>query len=1196
MANGDGVIVLDGKKPKLFPLPTKTTVRSFAKDTQGRIYVGSVGHFGYLESTQKGEISFVDLSHNLPTHLKKFFDVWNILIANETAYFQSKTYIFAYHIKTQKIEVISSLSEHVNLFSFNNKVYVKEGLKGVYLLEKDTLLSTDFTESLAKYSFGNVVKCSKDTLLFNSANQLFFLTPNNNFKPIALNGDANKMLSDLGIYKLTSNKDYIYIATSRSGILVLDKNANLIQKIDESNGLNNSGVYNLFIDSRNDLWAAMSNGFTHIYTSLAVSYWNAKYGLSSAIVDIIRNNNKIYLATLAGFYTINKDNTVQLLGASKNQTWSFLKFIVDKDTSKTLLLASSTNALYVIDEKSNLVPILNRNTIFSLHQSNKYPNRLWLGLDNGLASMRFKNGNWLFEGEIKEVRDNVRAINEDTLGNLWLGTFRNGAIKLIFQDTTRILKKQEYYGLDKGFKSVKNVLVYPYNSNLIFTSEQGVYTYDNLKDSMIEVSALGEKFYSRDVFEFNEQKNKTIYLAGLYNQKSPITKGIYENNTYSWNENSLKCVPSMMVLSMYVENQDQLWIGGSEGLYFLNEKNYKRPEKTFRAFISSIYVNNDSLLFNGFYSDNNKNITIYQSNKDVYDNAHNTLSFEFGTNNYLFSDKTEFSYQLQGLDNNWSNWSTNNMKQYTNLWEGKYILKVRAKDIYGNISELNTYSFTVKAPYYRTFVAFVLYILIFAAIIWTLIYFNSRRLIQQKKLLEDIVEKRTHELRLKNDEIVLQNAELMQAKEEIQAQAEQLELSNLELEKLSLVVSETSNSVLIYDSNLELEWVNKSFERIYGYTKKEFIELHGKTILEQTSNTSLKNLIDDSIKNRQSYSYDSFNIVNDGKSIWMQITITPVLNEHNQLKKLVAIETEISEIKGAQEKIKQQIEEIQSQNDELLIAKEKIETQKNKLEDINKDITGSINYGKTIQAALLPSQIMLNELFENFILFRPRDIVSGDFYWTSTITCDNSKKYSFLAVVDCTGHGVPGAFMSMIGMQLLNQIVNEQKTISPKDILTSLDSSIKRALKQNITENNDGMDMSIIRLEMNNETKTPIVFAGAKRPILWYNALENELEFINGTRKSIGGAIFRNPLSFENQYLNLEKNDTLYLYSDGFIDQNAPNRKRYGTTRFVDFIKKITHFSLQEQQLKLNKELDDFMTGELQRDDITVIAIKPFIK
>jgi PAS domain S-box-containing protein len=1192
IANGDGIIVLTGEKQKLFPLPSKTTVRSFAKDENGRIYLGSVGHFGYLAPDAKGEINFIDLSLDLPQSLKKFFDIWNILIVKDTVYFQSRTYIFTYNRKTKKTGIIASLSEHVNLFTINDIVYVKERSQGVYKIENDTLKSTHFTEGLEKYSFNNVCNQSSDTVLFASGNQLFQLTPNNNYKVIALNGNANKTLNELGIYRITASKMFIYVATSRSGMLVLDKNANLIKTIDETNGLNETGVYNLYIDSRNDLWVTMSNGFMHIYTSLAVSYWDKQNGLNSAVVDIVRNNNQIYLSTLAGFYTINKENKLLSLGSISGQTWSLKRFEVNNDSSKVILLASASSGLYEIDNRNNLTQILTGNTIFCLHQSKLNPNRLWLGLDKGLASIIYEKGKWQYEGEINEISDNIRAINEDTLGNLWIGTFRNGAIKLNFKDTTRKLLAQKYYTLENGFKSMKNILIYPYNNSLIFTSEQGLYIYNNLKDSIIEVEALGNKFYARDVFEFNEQSNKTIYLSGLYNLKSPITKGVKENNSYIWDENKLKCIPSMMVLSMFVENPNKVWIGGSEGLYFLNEENQIKAEKKFKVYISAVYVNNDSLLFNGFYADSGNNISIYQAEKRVYNNKNNTLSFEFGSNNYLFSNQTEYSYQLQGLENNWSNWSRNSIKQYTNLWEGKYIFKLRARDIYGHISEINSYSFTIEAPYYRTFVAYALYLLIFVAFIWMLIYFNSRRLIQQKRNLEAIVEKRTYELRVKNEEIILQNAELMQAKEEIQAQAEQLELTNLELEKLSLVVSETSNSVLIYNADLELEWVNKSFERTYGYSKNEFIQIHGKTILEQTSNASLLIQIQECINTNKSFNYESYNIVKNGKFIWIQVTITPILTANNQIKKIVAIETEISELKKAQAKINQQIEEIQSQNEQLMSAKEEIETQKNKIEDIHKNITGSINYAKTIQDALLPSKRMLNEHFENFILYRPKEIVSGDFYWTSTITYENDKRYCFLAVVDCTGHGVPGAFMSMIGMQLLNQIVNEQKIISPQDILNNLDAAIKKALKQNITENNDGMDMSIIRIEMNSDKLTPIVFAGAKRPIIWIN--NNNLEFVNGTRRSIGGAVSRNPHVFENKFLNVEKNDTIYLYSDGFIDQNGPNRKRYGTARFIEFIKNISGYSFADQQLELNTQLDKFMEGQAQRDDITIIAIKPF--
>ncbi|NJK84959.1 MAG: SpoIIE family protein phosphatase [Bacteroidales bacterium] len=174
----------------------------------------------------------------------------------------------------------------------------------------------------------------------------------------------------------------------------------------------------------------------------------------------------------------------------------------------------------------------------------------------------------------------------------------------------------------------------------------------------------------------------------------------------------------------------------------------------------------------------------------------------------------------------------------------------------------------------------------------------------------------------------------------------------------------------------------------------------------------------------------------------------------------------------------------------------------------------------TIQQAMLPDETMLKEYFNPFIIYRPKDIVSGDFYWFSP---GFNGKY-FIAVVDCTGHGVPGAFMSMIGNRLLSEIVNERKIEDPKQVLEFLNDEIRLALRQEKTDNNDGMDISFCSFEKQARIELKMIFSGAKRTAYIINQNSGGLISLKGDRKSIGGtAEKKEHLKFCNQELLLEK-------------------------------------------------------------------------
>lgn len=257
----------------------------------------------------------------------------------------------------------------------------------------------------------------------------------------------------------------------------------------------------------------------------------------------------------------------------------------------------------------------------------------------------------------------------------------------------------------------------------------------------------------------------------------------------------------------------------------------------------------------------------------------------------------------------------------------------------------------------------------------------------------------------------------------------------------------------------------------------------------------------------------------------------------------------------------------------------------------NTHISESINYGKKIQNAILPVRNKISEHFENFVLFLPRDVVSGDFYWF-THQKINGKKYNFLAAVDCTGHGVPGAFLSLIGSSLLNEIVKVKKIYEPKEILEELDFGIKSLLQQEHTKHKDGMDVCLCRVEkikQKNTTYYKTLFSGAKRPLIYFK--DNKIHRQKGSNKTIGMK-YKTEKKFEQTEFNFISGNTIYLTSDGFTDQCNPERQKIGTPKFLEILEKGATEIMFKQKDMLAKELFDFQKAEKQRDDIVVVGIR----
>lgn len=340
---------------------------------------------------------------------------------------------------------------------------------------------------------------------------------------------------------------------------------------------------------------------------------------------------------------------------------------------------------------------------------------------------------------------------------------------------------------------------------------------------------------------------------------------------------------------------------------------------------------------------------------------------------------------------------------------------------------------------------------------------------------------------------------------------------------------------------------------------------------------------------RQSFIYYPLSLKNNKKGIITVQSFKKNAYENYDVQILknlaVYVSTALSNAE-VMSKIEQQKEEIVSQNDRLEEHKQQILKQ-------NDHIKSAIRYAHTIQTAFLPGKEELDKVFSNFVIYRPKDIVSGDFYWhTKLFDKVSQTRYHYFAVTDCTGHGVPGAFVSLIGMNLLNDIIEIHKRKDPAEILECMDMHVRRVLKQKQTGNRDGMDICLSRISEKQDSTFELAFAGAKRPLFYYSNKNRKLNSMKGSRRTIGGAETRNKVKFQTHKTILNKGDQLYLTSDGMIDQHNKKRKRFGTRAFQVLLSEIAEFEHEKQQILIESALERYMGNELQRDDITVFGLR----
>lgn len=342
-------------------------------------------------------------------------------------------------------------------------------------------------------------------------------------------------------------------------------------------------------------------------------------------------------------------------------------------------------------------------------------------------------------------------------------------------------------------------------------------------------------------------------------------------------------------------------------------------------------------------------------------------------------------------------------------------------------------------------------------------------------------------------------------------------------------------------------------------------------------------------------------------SVRQNIQLTETLQNHNkQLEQTVKTRTE--EIRTQNEALLEQKEELQAtnakmrefqmevvqQSEEMASNFEELQLTKRELEIKSEMIMGSIRYAQHIQQAMLPKNEVIDQFVQSFLIYLPKDVVSGDFYWFSHFAENDHRAETFFFVVsDCTGHGVPGAFMSMLGIRFLGEIINERKIHETDLALTLIDKNVQAQLRQKDGENNDGMDMVICKLVKLTQGKYELFFTGAKRPLHIRRMNGTKVERVKGDRKSIGGHVFREREEpFTQHRFELQSGDMIYLSSDGYADQNSFDRKRLGSKKFQELIETNYDKPLNVQKKILFDVLKSHQGKDEQRDDITVWGIR----
>lgn len=359
---------------------------------------------------------------------------------------------------------------------------------------------------------------------------------------------------------------------------------------------------------------------------------------------------------------------------------------------------------------------------------------------------------------------------EDSEKNLWLGTYGNGIVRVTFGDSLQNPKKVSFYKEKEGLPSMRYVYPFLIKGKIIFGNEYGIYAHNPKNDRFEPYCELDTNLCNkaRDIVKMYESPTGEIWILPYKNKFADLGYlKPQKDKSYEWIYKPFLRLPEMEMEFIYPEKDGIVWIGGTEGLFrYDSRKDLKNYEADFQTLIRKVSIGEDSVIYYGHPSSLAK-IENSKGFAQGLDYSYNHIKFEFAAPFFDQEEKTLYSYQLEGFDEAWSDWTSEGVAKYTYLLEGNYVFKVKARNIYDQESSIASYSFRISPPFYRTWWAYGIYAILAAFGVFGIVKWNTSRLEKDKIRLETIVKERTAEVMLQKEEIQQQAEEIMVQRDNI---------------------------------------------------------------------------------------------------------------------------------------------------------------------------------------------------------------------------------------------------------------------------------------------------------------------------------------------------------------------------------------------------------------------------------------------
>lgn len=767
VANHYGVLSFDGTSWKLICQPVnKTTVRSLAIDNAGKMYVGCQNEFGYMHTSPQGQVSYVSLLDKVPEDMRNFNDVWKIVILNESVIFFSFNALFI--LKDDTLKIVRPKKRFQFIEMIYQDIYVMEEANGLMRFndDKDVLEPIDLGVTF-KQKLAFLLPHENNNILIGTIDDGIYIYDGKVLK------EWDTPLQNLfRKYKISNgvilSNGYYLLGTINNGILMVNLNGELIQSLNESKGLQSNKIDASFIDRHGNLWLGVDNGIDYVEISSPFTYIGKKNNLSGSVLNTYISDSDFFIATTQGLY---HNSLKRSSNSIKHHSHLFEQ------------LDELSNSTYTIQEFDNNLIVGNHNGTFEFKNNHFNPifdqpggwtyfrwaadtNYIIGGTYFGLVLFQKINQSWKVKNTIKGFTESSRIMVQDDSLNIWIAHGYKGVFKIKLNSTLDSAESVQFYNSKNGFPSDLFISVFRIRNEILFGTEKGIYYYEGSSNKMklhpeyvlIFDPNKHARFLKEDSkgniwFIIGDEKNdETGYLE-------PLLNGGFKKHIKPFHKLKGLHVAGFENINFY---KDQVFIGSKKGLIHYDptiKSNYDQP---FGVVLNEIVATSTNTLIYGtvfphFLKPDDIKQAIEPEKPIGLPFKMNALNFEFSAPLFDSQNEIKYSCYLEGHDDEWSIWSERTIKEYTNLREGNYIFRVKAKSSFGKESEITTFRFFISPPWYRSIASYITYALLAIGLVVMLTIIQGKRFeIEKRKLrLEQIKEIRHHQA--EKVKIILEN-------------------------------------------------------------------------------------------------------------------------------------------------------------------------------------------------------------------------------------------------------------------------------------------------------------------------------------------------------------------------------------------------------------------------------------------------------